>query len=229
MVAKNIVHWPAPHQASSSPVCGSREAPRGGGRRDAQGVGCSMAPRVLLQEYCKPEVYNNRGAGEQAVPSPSYPIWSEFSDLPWNELLLDPQPFKKPLFQKTSVTTYNSLEFHYSHWRMNALPLLGKTLCLCCWETMSQLAQGKEEEARKSPFLCWIFPHFLLFLFWAHWFWSCGLFSAWLSVCENCSFPKRDHLLVLIWGDSIPRLSPSRTKGIIFHLHSKWSMVSWGD
>lgn len=34
-----------------------------------------------------------------------------------------------------------------------------------------------------------------------------------------------DHLLILILGVSIPRLSPSRTKGMMYHLHFKCSVV----
>lgn len=144
----------------------------------------------------------------------------------WKQASSAPQPFKKPLFfchplQLTRISL-QSLQ--------NILPLLGKTDWACAAEKpWVSLLTGRRRRRQGNLLLWWIFPHFLLFLFWAHWFRSCGLFSAWLSLCENCSFPKRDHLLVLIGGDSIPRFSPFRTKGIIFHLHSKWSTVSWGN
>lgn len=70
---------------------------QGDGRRDARSAGCSVALQVLLQGYCILEVFNNRGTGEQAVPSPSYYHLMSFL------IPLETSFFCTPAFQKTSV------------------------------------------------------------------------------------------------------------------------------
>lgn len=93
---------------------------------------------------------------------------------------------------------------------------------------MSQLAQGKEEEARKSPFMMSLptLPAVSVL--------GTLVQKLWAVFCPASERMKIapslggcwNHLLVLILGVSIPRLSPSRTKGMMYHLHLKRSVVA---
>lgn len=93
---------------------------------------------------------------------------------------------------------------------------------------MSQLAQGKEEEARKSPFMMSLptLPAVSVL--------GTLVQKLWAVFCPASEHMKIvpslggcwDHLLVLILGVSIPRLSPSRTKGMMYRLHLKRSVVA---
>lgn len=161
--------------------------------------------------------------GGQEVPSPYY-LMRAFRS-PMKLAPPSPLPFKKVLF--FCQPPFHALEFCYSHSRMGALPLLGKTVCLCYWETMSQLALGKEEEARKSPFMMSLptLPAVSVL--------GTLVQKLWAVFCPASERMKIvpslggcwDHLLVLILGVSIPRLSPSRTKELTYHLHMKCSVV----
>lgn len=92
---------------------------------------------------------------------------------------------------------------------------------------MSQLAQGKEEEARKSPFMMSVptLPAVSVL--------GTLVQKVWAVFCPASECIKIipslgrcwDHLLVLILGVSIPRLPPSGTKGMMYHLHLKRSVV----
>lgn len=92
---------------------------------------------------------------------------------------------------------------------------------------MSQLAQGKEEEARKSPFMMSLptLPAVSVL--------GTLVQKLWAVFCMASEHMKIvpslggcwDHLLVLILDVGIPRLSPSRTRGMMYHLHLKRSVV----
>lgn len=94
---------------------------------------------------------------------------------------------------------------------------------------MSQLAQGKEEEeARKSPFMMSLptLPAVAIL--------GTQVQKLWAVFCPTPKHMKIvpslggcwDHLLVLMLGVSIPRLSPSSTRGMMRHLHLKCSRES---
>lgn len=162
--------------------------------------------------------------GRQEVHSPSYHlmrgVWS-----PLKVALPSPLPFKNIPFFLSSP--FDPLEFCYKPFRMDALPLLGKTPCLCCWETVSQLALGKEEEVRNSPFMMSLptLPAVSVL--------GTLVQKLWAAFCLASECVKIvpslggcwDHLLVLILGVSIPRLPPSRTKGMMHNLSLKSSVV----
>jgi len=92
---------------------------------------------------------------------------------------------------------------------------------------MSQLAEGKEEEARKSPFMMSLptLPAVSVL--------GTLIQKLWAVLCPPSESMKIvpslgvcwDHLLVLILGVSIPRLSPDRIKGMMHHLHLERGVV----